>query len=52
MSDSGADASTNANEMAVNAAPIACSGIAVIAVTMAAVAPVTAKVTSAVNATA
>ncbi len=52
MTDSGADASTNANDMTVNAAPIACSGIAVIAATMAAVAPVTANATNAVNATA
>src|SRR3984957_5220532 len=50
--DSGADASTNANDMAVNAAPIACSGIAVMPATMAAVEPVTANVTNAVNATA
>src|SRR3984885_7390807 len=52
VSDSGADPSTNANDMAVNAAPIACSGIAVIAATMAAVEPVTANATIAVNATA
>src|SRR5271163_204305 len=52
MTDSGADASTNANDMAVNAAPIACSGIAVIVATAAAVAPVAANATNAVNATA
>ena len=52
MTDSGADASTNANDMTVNAAPIACSGIAVIVTTMAAVAPVAANATNAVNATA
>src|SRR3984885_5991060 len=49
MIDTGADASTAANDIAANAAPIACSGIAAIAPTKAAVAPVIAKVINVVN---
>src|ERR1700744_3645283 len=52
VTDSGADASTNANDMAVTAAQMPCSGIAVIVATMAAVVPVAATVSSAGNTTA
>src|ERR1700744_1793118 len=52
VTDSGADASTNANDMAVTAAQRPCSGIAVIVATMAAVVPVAANVNSAGNTTA
>src|ERR1700744_4302714 len=52
VTDSGADASTNANDMAVTAAQKPCSGIAAIVATMAAVVPVAANVNSAGNTTA